>query len=425
MIKPSASDIVSMIGSALVPYDYTPIGINKDKDRKGLEESIRYFILKKVQCVLAKLSKENFEKKIARTPYPAYTKIVMKLKKKEHQLYKAVQKGRSCGIEINSTPEISFLCCRVGNTCSCVHVYSQHYIDLGSFVLTPKQIHRFFGNIEQLLAEYKREIIESGLRDCLPKRLQPMFISAKLTKDQGHSVWDDARNAYGHEFRLTMPGTHQFAIAWIPYFFWRFERIEVVYKSVAKAYNILKGIEHFIPKEVAFECKDRNDNGVSFTEDRNASDYSLCYLMDTIHRNLVEEQVTIEEEDYQYLIDNSLLKGKMTVSELIEAYEEGIKVRDADCEKIRAMLNGQEFTVDEDWDCIHLYFMVGRDSKWERESCLKIPYSTDLSFLQNYSQLKTAADKLRELFYGSNDYETSVGLLTPYKLVDEKNLRMK
>lgn len=30
-----------------------------------------------------------------------------------------------------------------------------------------------------------------------------------------------------------------------------------------------------------------------------------------------------------------------------------------------------------------------------------------------------------ELFYGSNDYETSVGLLTPYKLVDEKNLHMK
>ena len=75
MIKPSASDIVSMIGNALFPYDYTPIGINKDKDRKGLEESIRYFILKKVQCVLARLSKENFEKKIARTPYPAYTKI--------------------------------------------------------------------------------------------------------------------------------------------------------------------------------------------------------------------------------------------------------------------------------------------------------------------------------------------------------------
>lgn len=70
-------------------------------------------------------------------------------------------------------------------------------------------------------------------------------------------------------------------------------------------------------------------------------------------------------------------------------------------------------------------FYGGRDSKWERESCLKIPYGTDLSFLQNYSQLKTAADKLRELFYGSNDYETSVGLLTQYKIADEKNLRMK
>ena len=137
----------------------------------------------------------------------------MKLKRREHQLYKAVQKGRSCGIEINSTPEISFLCCRVGNTCSCVHVYSQHYTDLGCFVLTPKQIQRFFGNIMQNLAEYKSDIIESALRACLPKHFQPMFISSKLTKDQDRSVCNDARNAYGHEFRLTMPGTHQFAIA--------------------------------------------------------------------------------------------------------------------------------------------------------------------------------------------------------------------
>ena len=217
-----------------------------------------------------------------------------------------------------------------------------------------------------------------------------------------------------------MPGTHQFAIAWIPYFFWRFERIDVVYKSVSKAYNILKNIEHFIPKEVAFECKDRDDNGVSFTEDWNAPDYSLCYIMDTIHRNIVDEKVTIEDEDYQYLIDNSPLKGKMTVSELIEAYEEGIKVRDADCEKIRAMLNGQEFTVDEDWDCIHLYFMEGRDSKWERESCLKIPYGTDLSFLQNYSQLKRQLINSGNYFMGQMIMRHQWGFLHHINLLMRK-----
>lgn len=84
-------------------------------------------------------------------------------KRKEHQLYKAVQKGRSCGIEINSTPELSFLCCRIGNTCSCVHVYSQHYTDLGSFVLTPKQIHRFFGNIGDYWPNTKER---SSNQDC-------------------------------------------------------------------------------------------------------------------------------------------------------------------------------------------------------------------------------------------------------------------
>jgi len=44
MIKANSNELVRILANALFKFDYTPLGVNKKRDKRGLYSSLQYFL---------------------------------------------------------------------------------------------------------------------------------------------------------------------------------------------------------------------------------------------------------------------------------------------------------------------------------------------------------------------------------------------
>lgn len=419
MYKLSADEIVANIGTNLCSdHDYTPLGKDEKKDLEALKGSLKYFIANWLVKELKKLEENapaNIEKEFVWSDYLAVFNELRTLNSSLFTISQLEQRVHTLKIDICPTIDI-FLKYNILDEYSTTII--MEYVDPerilkygGYFSLTPQQILDFFSNIDSRIAQEMAKIIASGLKYCLPYELQKYYKRAKLTKDMGHSVWNDNDYLYGHEFRLEGTISHDVVLAYITDYFWSPELYRHTMENAKKAYKHLICIADILPANVGFECVHPDDCGVDLTDERELpkNHSAICRAMETIKRHK-DDNESLSTEDYEKILQYNNLDKIMTSSDLQQEYENGIITRIEFVKTIENKLAKYKdsFFMTMKWDKVLLYLLPKR-TWFDRECCLKIPYSVDISFLSEFEKFRELASTMKYVFH--NDIETSVGLL--------------
>lgn len=415
MIKPTASDIVSAIGNALFEHDYTALGINKERDQRALEDSLKFFIASWLNGKLAELCVKKSEKVQTRFTFSEYAFALEKFLKDKGLLFRSCEISyRRIVLETRTNPfvlvELTRIHERDGSITIQIEPNRREYYG-GEYCMSPKMLVDTIENLDEAIHERKMAIMESNLKLCLPPGLQPLFKRAKLTKGMGHSIWAGDDYLYGHETRLGFSKKHDFTLAYTTDNFQNPRLFENVFNNAVKAYQLLHPISEMLPSNVCFECVHADDFGVDFTNEGDFPKHywDICHAMDRISEYL-EDEVQLTIEDFEYILKDLQLDNNLTAQGLKDNYYSGISLRRNKAKEVERMLHSQQgrFVISVGWHCLHLFTIPER--KYERECFLAIPYDTELGFL---SQFGTFLDVTKEILQQYKDDDcSSVALMT-------------
>lgn len=418
MIKTNSNEIVRILSDSLFNIDYSPLGMNKKRDKRGLYSSLQHFLTEWFFRWVENFEKEHPMGKVS-SPYSEYLSVFQKLKRKNQALFKVVDRNKGKLLYVNETPRLVISLQRRGKGGILKMQEGQYRIEVSrhrELHLSAKQFYKIFSGIDKLLEQRRKFLIETGFKYTLPHAFQSDHKRAKLTKNMGHSTWGDGSFAYGLEYRLKMTDTHDFGIAHITDYFWQSPSINEFYQNICDAKTILMEVAHIVPDNVDFICSHRDDCGVDFTDEREYPDnyLAICYIMNRLKEVIDNGNNTICEKDYSELLNAADLECVLTVEAFKKQFHDGWAYREHVVKETREQLRDycDLITIEPKWDCLNIYLLPNRNHVWTRECGMRIPYTTNMEFLSNIQFLLYKAAQLTELFDRNSDFETTVGLLT-------------
>ena len=307
MIKPTASDIVSAIGNTLLDNDNAPLGLNKERDQRALEDTLKFFIASWLNGKLSELCTKKSGKEQDHFTFSEYAFALEKYLKDNGLLFRSCEISyRRIVLETRTNPFVLIELTRIHEKDSSISILiepnrREHYG--GEYRMSPKMLVDTIENLDEAIHERKMAIMESNLKLCLPPGLQPLFKRAKLTKGMGHSIWAGGDYLYGHETRLGFSIKHDFTLAYTTDNFQNPRLFENVFNNAVKAYQSLQPLSEMLPSNVCFECVHADDFGVDFTNEGDYPKYywDICHAMDRISEYL-EDEGQLTTEDFEYIL---------------------------------------------------------------------------------------------------------------------------
>ena len=296
--------------------------------------------------------------------------------------------------------------------------YCNVIFESGRYYLSPSDIINIFSNIDAVFKERTKDIITSGLKELVPETLKKFFVRGRLNRYMGNSDFSDNSCDISHEMFLKATDTHNMAYTYLPDYFLNPDNMKKTFENVEYSYWALSGISSLLPEGVDFICQHRDDCGVSFAYERTIGEEE--YLRRKAVLLVRDDRLCnheLGERDYADIMRYCGLEGKMSIHEFVSMCDSDMIRLDNHEYEIKRKLGSyaDKVTLTFYPDCVAVYLLDNRDKKWRRECFLKFDFYSDLSFLDDMDCYMRTSDELVSLFNDSNDYMTTVGLLTSTK----------